>query len=144
MKEYQNEKIRFVFALVMMATLLALVGCTQETPEPGTITGRVYLDDDADAECDICDCDFYLEGITIQIYEGNCGGTVHQTVVTDEEGIFTFVEIRPGDYCVTPKVKTICEGYQPTTPIQQKAAVGSGETIELPWFGFDNNLDINN
>jgi hypothetical protein len=143
LKKFMDENYHIVFTVVMLVTILALVGCSQEPPDPGTITGRVYLDEDADAECDICDCDFYLEGITIQIYEGNCGGTVHQTVITDEEGIFTFSDVTPGDYCITPKIKTICEGYNPTTPIQQKVALGSGETVEVPWFGFDNNLDIN-
>ena len=38
----------------------------------------------------------------------------------------------------------ICEGFRPTTPIQQKVVVVSDETVEAPWFGFDNNLDTNN
>lgn len=131
--------------LLVIFTVLALVaaGCGPAEPQaPGTVTGRVYLDEDADAECDICDCDFYLEGILIQIYEGNCGGTPHQTIETDEEGVFIFADLPPGDYCVSPKVKTICEGYKPTTPIQQKVSLLSGETVEVPWFGFDNNLDF--
>ena len=131
-----------LFAVIAILAL-TIVGCGKSEPaEPGTITGRVYLDENADAECDICDCDFYLEGIVIQIYEGNCGGVVHQTDETDEEGIFQFSSMAPGDYCVSPKVKTICEGYKPTTPIQQKVSLASGETAEVPWFGFDNNLDI--
>ena len=51
-------------------------------------------------------------------------------------------DLKPGDYCVSPKIKTICEGYKPTTPIQQKVTLLAGETVEIPWFGFDNNLDI--
>lgn len=130
--------------VIISALVLIAAGCgPTEPPEPGTVTGRVYLDENADAECDICDCDFYLEDIIIQIYEGNCGGTPHQTISTDEEGIFTFSDIQPGDYCVSPKVKTICEGYKPTTPIQQKVSLPAGETVEVPWFGFDHNLDIN-
>jgi hypothetical protein len=133
--------------LILIAVILILVtlpaGCSQaEPPDPGAITGRVYLDEDADAECDICDCDFYLEDIEILLYEGNCGGVIHQSVETDEEGVFGFDGLVPGNYCVTPKVKTICEGYKPTTPIQQKIIVVSNETAEVPWFGFDHNLDI--
>ena len=140
----KNQKFTIIIGLVII-TILALTatGCGQvEKQDPGTVTGRVYLDENANSECEVCDCDFYLEGIQIQIYEGNCGGTPHETVVTDEEGIFTFSDLTPGDYCVSPKIKTICEGYKPTTPIQQKVTVPAGETVEIPWFGFDNNLDI--
>ena len=134
-----------ILAIALIA--LALAACSVLQPEeqdPGIITGRVYLDEDADAECDICDCDFYLEGIEIQLYEGNCGGTIHQMAETDEEGVFEFPGLTPGDYCVSPKVKTICEGYKPTTPIQQKVQLPAGETVEVPWFGFDYNLDFQN
>ncbi|MBN2045862.1 MAG: carboxypeptidase regulatory-like domain-containing protein [Anaerolineales bacterium] len=140
----KTGKSSYVILFAVLAILaLAAAGCGKTEPaDPGTITGRVYLDEDANAECDLCDCDFYLEGIVIQLYEGNCGGVVHQIVETDAEGIFTFSDMPPGDYCISPKVKTICEGYKPTTPIQQKITLLSGETAEVPWFGFDNNLDI--
>lgn len=134
----------FALVLLLLAALLLIVlaGCaTQEDLAPGDITGRVYLDENADAECDVCDCDFYLEGIEILLYEGTCGGVIHETTTTDAEGVFNFSDLTPGEYCVTPRVKTICEGYKPTTPIQQKTAVLAGETVEVPWFGFDNNLE---
>lgn len=134
-----------IIILLLLAglSLVLLAGCAQEEDlTPGNITGRVYLDENADAECDVCDCDFYLEGIEILLYEGACGGVIHETTTTDAEGVFSFVDLNPGEYCVTPRVKTICEGYKPTTPIQQKTAILAGETVEVPWFGFDNNLDI--
>lgn len=141
-----NTKTRAFLAAAAFLLLAALfAGCSQQPgEEPGAITGRVFLDENADAECDVCDCDFYLEGITIRIYAGNCGGLTYQTTETNAEGVFTFSDLKPGDYCVTPKVKTICEGYQPTTPIQQKVTLLPGETVEVDWFGFDNNLDIQN
>jgi hypothetical protein len=137
-------KTRIFLAIAAILLLaVALAGCGQDPEgEPGTITGRVYLDENANAECEECDCDFYLEGITIRIYAGNCGGLAYQETVTDAEGVFVFPEMAPGEYCVSPKVKTICEGYQPTTPIQQKVTLLPGETVEVDWFGFDNNLDI--
>jgi hypothetical protein len=145
---FRQRTSRLALILLIAAGILALVtlaGCTaQEADLPGTIIGRVYLDEDADAECDTCDCDFYLEGIVIRLYKGSCGGLIRQTTETDAEGAFEFADLSPGDYCVSPKVKTICEGYQPTTPIQQKIVVISGESVEAPWFGFDHNLDINN
>lgn len=143
MKNFKPSIAKFLFILTATLMILALAGCGQEPPgEPGTITGRVYLDENANAECDICDCDWYMEGITIQLYEGNCGGVVHQTAETNEEGIFNFSELSPGEYCISPKIKTICEGFKPTTPIQQKVSLDPGMTVEVPWFGFDNNLDF--
>ena len=147
-KIHPDRKLSKTLGMTILSAIvliLILTGCSsadQNLP-PGEITGRVYLDEDANAECDTCGCDFYLEDIPIRLYRGNCGGLVHQTTTTDAEGVFTFIDLRPGDYCVSPKVKTICEGYQPTTPIQQKVIVVSGESTEVPWFGFDHNLDIN-
>jgi len=139
----KSRWIPLVVLLLAGSFLLLLAGCApEEDLTPGNITGRVYLDENADAECDVCDCDFYLEGIEILLYEGTCGGVIHETTHTDAEGLFRFVDLKPGEYCVTPRVKTICEGYKPTTPIQQKAAILAGVTVEVPWFGFDNNLDI--
>jgi len=141
-KPFITPALIFILALAM----ILLVGCstTEQNVPPGEITGRVYLDDDANSECDECGCDFYLEGIVIQLYKGNCGGVIHQTIETDADGIFKFIDLSPGEYCVSPKVKTICEGYKPTTPIQQKVVVVSGDSVEAPWFGFDYNLDLNN
>jgi hypothetical protein len=134
--------LALVVLFVVGLSLVLLAGCAQEEDlTPGDITGRVYLDENADSECDVCDCDFYLEGIEILLYEGTCGGVIHETTNTNAEGVFNFTDLKPGDYCVTPRVKTICEGYKPTTPIQQKTAVLAGETVEVPWFGFDNNLE---
>jgi len=102
------SKSLVITILSTIALILILAGCSsadQNLP-PGEITGRVYLDEDANAECDTCGCDFYLEDIPIRLYRGNCGGLVHQTITTDAEGVFTFTDLRPGDYCVSPKVKT--------------------------------------
>lgn len=143
-----QSPITTFLALITLLTLggILMAGCslTEQDELPGEITGRVFLDNDADSECDTCGCDFYLEGIAIRLYKGNCGGIVRQTVETDSEGVYIFSDLQPGEYCVYPKVKTICEGYKPTTPIQQKVVVISGEMVEAPWFGFDYNLDVNN
>jgi hypothetical protein len=139
-----NPKLFTLSLIGALISLLVITGCSSEQEPPGNITGRVYLDEDADAECDVCDCDFYLEDVQIRLYRDNCTGLIHQTVKTDAEGIFIFEDLAPGNYCVSPRVKMICEGFRPTTPIQQKVVVVSDETVEAPWFGFDNNLDTNN
>ena len=139
-----NPKLSALLLIGALMLLLIFAGCSAEQEPPGNITGRVYLDEDADAECDVCGCDFYLEDIQIRLYRDNCTGLIHQTVETDAEGVFIFEDLAPGNYCVSPKVKMICEGFKPTTPIQQKLVVVSNQTVEAPWFGFDNNLDVNN
>ena len=125
--------------------ILAACGSLNDPPisEMGTITGRVWLDENADAECDDCDCEFFLEDIPIRLYEAPCGGLIVKTVMTDTEGVFTFSGLAPGTYCVMPNVKLICEGYQATTPITQTAEVIGGATVELEWFGFDHHFDVN-
>ena len=107
----KTQYLPLAVLLLIVLSLFLLAGCApEEDVAPGNLTGRVYLDENADSECDVCDCDFYLEGIEIQLYQGACGGVVHQSTVTDAEGIFLFSDLTPGEYCVTPKVKTICEG----------------------------------
>lgn len=137
-----SKELKSILILIsILIVVFAISGCSSEPIPPGNIIGKVFLDADQDAECDVCDCDFYLEGIEIRLYQGNCTGLIHQTVKTDEEGGFIFEGLDPGEYCVSPKVKMICEGYRPTTPIQQKVTVTSNENVEAPWFGFRYNLD---
>lgn len=136
-----------ILIIVVSLSLAGLTACSalapEEEPATGSITGRVYLDEDADRECDICDCDFYLDGIEVRLFHDRCAGLEIQSVDTDEEGIFYFGELEPGQYCVSPRVKLLCEGFQPTTSITQVVEVKSGEVVETPWFGFDHHLDIN-
>lgn len=141
----KTYKVLLLLTACLSLGLLAACGllAPEEEAAPGGITGRVYLDEDADRECDICDCDFYLDGIEIRLYHERCAGLEIQTVKTDEEGIFNFSGLEPGPYCVSPKVKLLCEGYQPTTPITQTVEVKSDEVVEAPWFGFDHHLDMN-
>ena len=137
-----SKTVKSVLYLVgILALIFAMSACNTAPEAPGSITGKVFLDSDADTECDVCDCDFYLEGIVIRLYQDSCTGLIHQTVETDADGAFIFEDLVPGEYCVTPKVKMICEGYRPTTPIQQKVIVVSDEVVEAPWFGFNYNLD---
>jgi hypothetical protein len=149
--ETDRQQAHWVYFFIFVLSLLLmslLVSCTtsyanEQNLQLGSITGRVYLDEDADAECDECGCDFYLEDIEIRLYYDRCAGVHIQIEKTDAEGIFTFSDLEPGMYCVSPKVKTICEGFQPTTPITQRVEVKSGEVVEAEWFGFDHFLDHN-
>lgn len=138
-----------IFSIVIIFLMMILfTSCVSTNPggeanQLGGITGRVFLDEDADQECDECDCDYFMENIIIQLFVDRCAGTATQNVKTDEDGVFTFSDLEPGNYCVSPKVKLLCEGYQPTTPITQKVEVKPGEVVEADWFGFDHYLDVN-
>ena len=69
-----NPKLFTLSLIGALISLLVITGCSSEQEPPGNITGRVYLDEDADAECDVCDCDFYLEDVQIRLYRDNCTG----------------------------------------------------------------------
>ena len=114
-----------------------------EASSTGSISGRVFLDGNADAFFKECDCDCGLEHIPVRLYREGCGGLIVQTARTDSEGFFHFDGLEPGPYCLMPDVKMICEGYQPTRSITQKVVVKAGERVEAEWFAYDHFVDIN-
>lgn len=109
----------------------------------GDISGRVFLDENADTYFKECDCDCSLENIPIRLFRDRCAGLIVQTVRTDKEGYFHFRRLEPGHYCVMPHVEMMCTGFQPTTPVTQEVQVKAGEEVEAGWFGFDHYLDDN-
>ncbi|MGD2127902.1 MAG: SdrD B-like domain-containing protein [Lysobacterales bacterium] len=138
------------FGAMLLASLaLALcggagvIGAVHAAASAGNITGRVFLDENADTYFKECDCDCSLEDIPIRLYRDRCAGLIVQTVKTDKEGHFHFLRLEPGRYCVMPHVDMMCTGFQATTPITQEVDVKAGETVEAPWFGFDHYLDTN-
>ena len=152
MHSSQKNEIRgsavYMLAFVSLLLALILVSCSsiglgQDIEQPGGISGRVYLDEDANEVFEECDCDCVMEDVTIQLYPDRCSGQFLQITKTDENGYYLFEDLTPGEYCVMPKVKLICEGYQPTTSITQRVQVVSGEIVEADWFGFDHHFDVN-
>lgn len=123
--------------------MLLISGAALGEKNEGGIHGRVFLDENADTYLRECDCDCGLEAIAVRLYEDRCAGLIIQTARTDKDGFFHFNGLEPGDYCVTPDIKMLCEGFQPTKPITQKVLVQAGEITEAEWFGFDHFLDIN-
>lgn len=137
---------RFFLPLVTAILLLPCVLSGDEvirSKETGELVGRVFLDENADTFFKECDCDCALENIPVRLYQNDCGGLIVQTVRTDAEGYFHFKRLEPAEYCIRPDVKLICEGYQPTKSITQKAEVKPGETTKVEWFAFDHFFDTN-
>jgi hypothetical protein len=143
---YSRNGLIGVLAAALFAMLLLPCAWAADTlagkQQPGGITGRVFLDENADTEFRECDCDCGMENIPVRLYQGGCGGLITRTATTNPEGYFHFDGVEPGDYCLMPVPKFICEGYQPTKPITQKVRVKPGETVEAEWFGFDHFLDV--
>lgn len=147
MDSFCQKKVVGIRVLAIIAVLLLPWAGTAANPadkQPaGGITGRVFLDENADTEFKECDCDCGMDNIAIRLYQDHCGGLIIQTARTDAEGYFHFDGLDPGDYCLMPMPKFICEGYQPTKSITQKVEVKPGQTVEAEWFGFDHFLDVN-
>jgi hypothetical protein len=147
MKRYASSTRMFSPVALLLAMLLlygpVLADAENRAGGTGGITGRVFLDENADAFFKECDCDCGLEQIPIRLYRDTCGGLIVQTARTDAEGFFHFDGLEPGPYCLMPDIKMICEGYQPTRSITQKVVVKAGERVEAEWFGYDHFVDIN-
>ena len=135
-------EIRAFAVILLLLVPCAGVAAKAAAQAPGGITGRVYLDENADTEFRECDCDCGMENIPVRLYRDHCGGLITQTAHTDAEGWFHFARLEPGTYCLMPTPKFICEGYQPTNSITQNVQVKPGETTEAEWFGFDHFLDV--
>ena len=63
---------------------------------PGSIRGRVHADDGPD--CDFDDPHHMLEGVRIDLLDGN--GNVIATTFTNADGEYAFTGLRPGTYSV--------------------------------------------
>ena len=130
---------RFI-ALASIVLLLAALFALQvifpvEQAAGSQITGRVYFDENADEDCQTCECG--IADVNITLYEGPCGGRMLQKIYTDADGFFQFKDVAPGSYCVFSGLAPTCDGYLPTTSLSRHVVVDSGGQFELDWFGYD-------
>jgi len=125
---------RFALSLLLMALLLITWNSQVVAAEPGSVTGSVYCDKDKNGTCD-CE-EGGLEGIHIQIFVEHCGGTALQTIHTDKQGNFAFQKVEPGTYFIKVDLDYVCGGRVPTTANCRQITLASGETINLPAFGY--------
>jgi hypothetical protein len=147
MNRIDGKRTTRTHALIIIASLmLSGLAMADEAPgnqDTGSITGRVFLDENADTFFEECDCDCGVKDIPVRLYKDRCAGLILQTAKTDEHGYFHFKALEPGGYCVMPDAKMICEGFQPTKSITQRVQVKPGEDVEAEWFGLDHFTDIN-
>lgn len=130
-----------LFVLPILVYGCASGSADQNQKSEGSISGRVYFDQNADKDCAECECG--LADVRINLFEGTCAGTANQTAITDEDGYFTFSALATGDYCIFADLPPTCDGYQPTTSISQQVILGPREELELEGFGFDTYVDTN-
>lgn len=129
----------------VLFTLGLLQACTTagiaplSTNERGRLSGRVFFDENANQDCDDCECG--IADVSIRLYADSCGGALMQIIKTDAQGYFEFTNVESGAYCVYADLFPTCEGYLPTTSISQKVELGRGEHIELEGFGYDLYID---
>lgn len=126
---------------LLSVALLSLQCCGPKIDESqtGSIAGRVYFDENANEECEDCECG--IAEVTISLYEEVCGGVLVQMIKTDAEGYFTFYQVSPGAYCVYSGLEPTCDGFLPTTSVSHVVELAQGEEVELEWFGYDLYID---
>lgn len=134
MKGFKVRFFKFITSMLLLAILLSACAGSQPTPEPSTITGSVFCDQNKDGECD-CE-ESGLVDIEIQIFLDHCGGTPQQTLLTDPQGQFTFYDFPPGTYFVQADLDYVCGGRVPTTLTCQQVELAAGQTVTLPPFGY--------
>ena len=145
MKNQNLYKLSWYLALavgwIFISSCTGVVNAEPGKSQVGGITGNVFLDENANAIFEECDCDCELEDVSVRLYKDRCAGLVIQKVKTGSDGSFLFENLEPGAYCVMPEPKLICEGYQATTSITQIVEVKAGEVVNAGLFGFDHYID---
>lgn len=69
---------------------------------PGTITGRVFLDQNHNNSYGPGDSVY--AGTTVTLRSGGCSGSVVATTTTNASGIYQFTGVIPGAYCVSVSI----------------------------------------
>jgi protocatechuate 3,4-dioxygenase beta subunit len=89
----------------------------------GSISGKKWLDANFDGVWGE-DETVVIEGITINLYEGNPPGELIASTVTGADGYYEFTNLEPGEYTVVEEGK---EGYFSCTPDSVGVTLSAGE-----------------
>lgn len=90
---------------------------------PGSISGMVFIDGNSNGQFD--PTDGWMTGVVFHLRKGACpGGEILETVETNNNGVYRFDNVSPGDYCVqhTPDQETL-------VPQQKDVTVGAGQDV---------------
>jgi hypothetical protein len=130
----KNYQLILVFVLLLLFTQACSQASNGSDAAIGSISGRVYFDENINEECEECECG--LEDVKVRLYIGKCEGTFSQTAITDDDGYFTFNDLEPDTYCVYSDLDITCDGLTPTTTLSHTVELEAGEAVELEWFGY--------
>ena len=136
MKNTKNIKLLITLALISLLLSSCAENPNNNHPENGfgTLSGRLYFDENSDEECD-CECG--VDNIDIRLYQDNCTGTFSQSIKSDEDGYYQFTDLTPGQYCIYPDISFSCEGFISTNGINRVVELKAGEEIEVEWFSYE-------
>ena len=138
MKIYKVLGMALILVSILAVILMACTGASSQETGPipmASVSGRVYFDENADANCEACECG--LEDVRIRLLAGNCGGQILQTTYSDGQGEFQFQALEPGEYCVLSDLPPSCDGFLPTTSVSHLLDLQAGDQIRLEPFGYD-------
>jgi len=104
------------------------------TPEPGSITGGVYNDQNLNEVRNGGEPG--ISNVTVRIGRGACGSTGLTSTTTAGNGSFSFNNLEAGTYCVSVNITPTCGGWLPTTVTARTVVLAAGENKAIAWFGY--------
>ncbi len=97
----------------------------------GSIRGRVHLS--TDGECDFDDPDQLLEGVRVDLLDGD--GNLLESTTTDAQGQYAFEDVELGDYRIREHTPAVVDGRKVFDGGEQVGTVGgtivANDTIQL-------------
>lgn len=124
-----------IYLMLIGASTLLLSACGEADEQYASVSGRVYFDQDADKECDECECG--IPEVHIKLFESSCGGELINIIHTNQDGNFVFLGLQAGQYCVFSDLDPQCNGYMATTSVSHQFELQAGEALTLKGFGYD-------
>jgi hypothetical protein len=103
------------------------------TPEPGSISGGVFKDLNANGTKQGTDPGW--NGQAVHLGSGSCASSGLKNTTTAGSGNYSFSGLSPGTYCVSVNASIACN-WEPSTTESRTVTVTSGANTSVAWFGY--------